>query len=115
MNIQYAVKNDIVYVLEVNPRASRTVPFVSKATGVQWAKVAAKLMTGMKLKDLGIEREIEVKHFAVKESVFPFNKFFGVDHLGGSSRVGPLIRITRAPRRTAASPARSPSCRKSDW
>jgi carbamoyl-phosphate synthase large subunit len=76
-------------VLEVNPRASRTVPFVSKATGVQWAKVAAKLMTGMKLKDLGIEREIEVKHFAVKESVFPFNKFFGVDTI-----LGPEMKST---------------------
>jgi carbamoyl-phosphate synthase large subunit len=89
MNIQYAVKNDIVYVLEVNPRASRTVPFVSKATGIQWAKVAAKLMTGMKLKDLGVEREIEVKHFAVKESVFPFNKFFGVDTI-----LGPEMKST---------------------
>ena len=63
MNIQYAIKNDIVYVLEVNPRASRTVPFVSKATGVQWAKVAAKLMTGVKLSDLGIEREVEDASF----------------------------------------------------
>ncbi|OPY68705.1 MAG: Carbamoyl-phosphate synthase large chain [Syntrophorhabdaceae bacterium PtaU1.Bin034] len=89
MNIQYAVKNDMVYVLEVNPRASRTVPFVSKATGIQWAKVAAKLMTGMKLKDLGIEREVEVKHIAVKESVFPFNKFFGVDTI-----LGPEMKST---------------------
>jgi carbamoyl-phosphate synthase large subunit len=89
MNIQYAIKNDVVYVLEVNPRASRTVPFVSKATGVQWAKVAAKLMTGMTLKELGIEREIQLKHVAVKESVFPFNKFFGVDTI-----LGPEMKST---------------------
>ncbi len=89
MNIQYAIKNDIVYVLEVNPRASRTVPFVSKATGVQWAKVAAKVMTGMKLRDLGIAREVEVTHIAVKESVFPFNKFFGVDTI-----LGPEMKST---------------------
>ena len=79
MNIQYAVKNDVVYVLEVNPRASRTVPFVSKATGVQWAKAAAKVMTGLKLPDVGIKGEVGIDHIAVKESVFPFNKFFGVD------------------------------------
>ncbi|OPY72361.1 MAG: Carbamoyl-phosphate synthase large chain [Syntrophorhabdus sp. PtaU1.Bin002] len=89
MNIQYAVKNDVVYVLEVNPRASRTVPFVSKATGIQWAKVAAKLMAGMRLKDLGIEKEIEVGHVAVKESVFPFNKFYGVDTI-----LGPEMKST---------------------
>jgi len=89
MNIQYAVKNDVVYVLEVNPRASRTIPFVSKATGVQWAKVAAKLMTGMKLKDLGIESEVEIKHIAVKESVFPFNRFAGIDTV-----LGPEMKST---------------------
>ncbi|MCX5803597.1 MAG: carbamoyl-phosphate synthase large subunit, partial [Proteobacteria bacterium] len=89
INIQYAVKNDVVYVLEVNPRASRTVPFVSKATGVQWAKVAAKLMVGMKLKDLGIEKEVEIKHVAVKESVFPFNRFPGVDTI-----LGPEMKST---------------------
>ncbi len=89
MNIQYAVKNDIVYVLEVNPRASRTVPFVSKATGIQWAKVAAKLMVGIKLKDLGIEKEVDIKHIAVKESVFPFNKFYGVDTI-----LGPEMKST---------------------
>jgi carbamoyl-phosphate synthase large subunit len=89
MNIQYAVRNDVLYVLEVNPRASRTVPFVSKATGIQWAKVAAKLMVGMKLKDLGIEKEVEVKHIAVKESVFPFNRFPGVDTI-----LGPEMKST---------------------
>jgi carbamoyl-phosphate synthase large subunit len=89
MNIQYAVKNDVVYVLEVNPRASRTVPFVSKATGVQWAKVAAKLMTGKKLVDLGITGEVAIDHVAVKEAVFPFNKFFGVDPV-----LGPEMKST---------------------
>ncbi|MCX5808834.1 MAG: carbamoyl-phosphate synthase large subunit [Proteobacteria bacterium] len=89
MNIQYAVKNDVIYVLEVNPRASRTIPFVSKATGIQWAKVAAKLMVGIKLKDLGIEKEVDIKHIAVKESVFPFNKFYGVDTI-----LGPEMKST---------------------
>lgn len=89
MNIQYAVKNDVIYVLEVNPRASRTIPFVSKATGIQWAKVAVKLMVGLKLKDLGIDREVEIKHVAVKESVFPFNKFYGVDTI-----LGPEMKST---------------------
>ncbi len=89
MNIQYAVKDDMIYVLEVNPRASRTVPFVSKATGVQWAKVAAKLMVGKTLKDLGIEKERVPKHMAVKESVFPFNKFSGVDTI-----LGPEMKST---------------------
>ncbi|MGA3172805.1 MAG: carbamoyl-phosphate synthase large subunit [Syntrophorhabdales bacterium] len=89
MNIQYAIKNDVVYVLEVNPRASRTVPFVSKATGVQWAKAAAKVMTGLKLSELGITREVEVGHIAVKESVFPFNRFFGVDTI-----LGPEMKST---------------------
>jgi len=89
MNIQYAIRNDVIYVLEVNPRASRTIPFVSKATGVQWAKVAVKLMTGLKLKDLGIDKEVEIKHVAVKESVFPFNKFYGVDTI-----LGPEMKST---------------------
>ncbi|NLT22762.1 MAG: carbamoyl-phosphate synthase large subunit [Syntrophorhabdus sp.] len=89
MNIQYAVKDDVIYVLEVNPRASRTVPFVSKATGVQWAKVAAKLMAGKTLNDLGIEKEVVPGHIAVKESVFPFNKFAGVDTI-----LGPEMKST---------------------
>jgi carbamoyl-phosphate synthase large subunit len=89
MNIQYAVKDDVIYVLEVNPRASRTVPFVSKATGVQWAKVAAKLMAGKTLSDLGIEKEVVPGHNAVKESVFPFNKFAGVDTI-----LGPEMKST---------------------
>jgi carbamoyl-phosphate synthase large subunit len=89
MNIQYAIKNDIVYVLEVNPRASRTVPFISKATGIPWAKVAAKVMVGKRLLELGIKGEVEIGHIAVKESVFPFNRFYGVDTL-----LGPEMKST---------------------
>ncbi len=81
MNVQYAVKDDVVYVLEVNPRASRTVPFVSKAIGVPLAKLAAKVMAGKTLKDLGFTEEIWPKYWAVKESVFPFNRFHGQDIL----------------------------------
>ena len=81
MNVQYAVKGDIVYVLEVNPRASRTVPFVSKAIGVPLAKLAAKVMAGKTLKELGFTEEVWTKYWAVKESVFPFNRFHGQDIL----------------------------------
>jgi len=81
MNAQYAVKGDTVYVLEVNPRASRTVPFVSKAIGVPLAKLAAKVMAGKKLAELGFTKEIWTKYWAVKESVFPFNRFHGQDIL----------------------------------
>ena len=80
MNVQYAIRNDIVYVLEVNPRASRTVPFVSKATGVPWAKIATKIMAGKTIKQLKIKENLDLRHIAVKESVFPFNKFPGVGH-----------------------------------
>ncbi|MBM3902682.1 MAG: carbamoyl-phosphate synthase large subunit [Verrucomicrobia bacterium] len=79
MNVQYAVKGDKVYVLEVNPRASRTVPFVSKAIGIPLAKLAAKVMAGKTLKELGLTHEIWPTYWAVKESVFPFNKFQGQD------------------------------------
>ena len=79
MNVQYAVKGDKVYVLEVNPRASRTVPFVSKAIGIPLAKLAAKVMAGRTLKELGFTQEIWPTYWAVKESVFPFNKFQGQD------------------------------------
>jgi carbamoyl-phosphate synthase large subunit len=89
MNMQYAIKNDIVYVLEVNPRASRTVPFISKATGIPWAKVGAKVMVGKRLHELGIDREVEIHHMAVKESVFPFNRFYGVDTV-----LGPEMKST---------------------
>lgn len=89
LNIQYAVKNDIVYVLEVNPRASRTVPFVSKATGVPLAKIAAKVMAGKKLSELRFTKEKEVKHVSVKESVLPFSRFSGVDII-----LGPEMKST---------------------
>ncbi len=78
MNVQFAVKGD-VYVLEVNPRASRTVPFVSKAIGFPLAKLAAKVMAGKSLRELGFTREIVPKHFSVKEAVFPFLRYEGVD------------------------------------
>jgi len=81
MNVQYAVKDDVVYVLEVNPRASRTVPFVSKAIGFPLAKLAAKVMAGKTLKELNFTTEIWPKYWAVKESVFPFNRFHGQDIL----------------------------------
>jgi len=81
MNVQYAVKGDTVYVLEVNPRASRTVPFVSKAIGTPLAKLAAKVMAGKTLKQLGFTEEIWPKYWAVKESVFPFSRFHGQDIL----------------------------------
>ncbi len=83
MNIQFAIKNEDgknkVYLLEVNPRASRTVPFVSKATGMNLAQAAAKIMVGMSLKQQGITKEIWPKHISVKEAVFPFSRFHGVD------------------------------------
>src|SRR5438046_4717564 len=79
MNVQLAVKGDDVYVLEVNPRASRTVPFVSKAIGVPLAKLAAKVMTGKSLRDLGFTKEIVPQHFSVKEAVFPFLRYQGRD------------------------------------
>ena len=81
MNVQYAVKGEKVYVLEVNPRASRTVPFVSKAIGFPLAKLAAKVMAGKKLTELGFTKEVWTKYWAVKESVFPFNRFQGQDIL----------------------------------
>lgn len=81
MNVQYAVKGDVVYVLEVNPRASRTVPFVSKSIGYPLAKLAAKVMSGKTLAELKFTREVWPKYWAVKESVFPFNRFHGQDIL----------------------------------
>jgi carbamoyl-phosphate synthase large subunit len=77
MNVQFAIKDGVVYMLEVNPRASRTVPFVSKAIGVPLAKLASLCMMGAKLKDLGFTREIRPPYWAVKESVFPFSRFPG--------------------------------------
>jgi carbamoyl-phosphate synthase large subunit len=81
MNVQYAVKGEKVYVLEVNPRASRTVPFVSKAIGIPLAKLAAKVMAGRTLQQLGFTEEMWPKYWTVKESVFPFNRFHGQDIL----------------------------------
>ena len=89
MNIQYAVKNGVVYVLEVNPRASRTIPFVSKATGVSLAKLATKVIMGQRLKDLGLTKEVTPSHISVKESVFPFARFPGVDTI-----LGPEMKST---------------------
>jgi len=83
LNIQYAIKNNIVYVLEVNPRASRTIPFISKVMGVTLAKLATKVMLGKTLQELGFTKEKEISYFAVKESVFPFIKFPGVDAILG--------------------------------
>ena len=77
MNVQYAIKDGDLFLIEVNPRASRTVPFVSKAIGVPLAKLGARVMAGAKLKDLGFTEEIIPKHWAIKEAVFPFNKFPG--------------------------------------
>ena len=79
MNVQYAVRDGVVYVLEVNPRASRTIPFVSKTIGVSLANLATKVMMGVTLKELGFTEEVAVDHVAVKEAVFPFSRFPGVD------------------------------------
>jgi carbamoyl-phosphate synthase large subunit len=89
MNVQFAVKDGTIYILEVNPRASRTAPFVSKATGRPLAKIAARIMAGKTLKEMGITSEVEPRHMAVKESVFPFVKFPGVDTI-----LGPEMRST---------------------
>ncbi len=89
MNVQFAVKDDAVYVLEVNPRASRTIPFVSKAIGVPLAKLATKIMTGKTLRELGFTEEVKPPYISVKEAVFPFIKFPGVDTL-----LGPEMKST---------------------
>ncbi|MEQ1839507.1 MAG: carbamoyl-phosphate synthase large subunit, partial [Verrucomicrobiales bacterium] len=89
MNMQLAVKGDDLYVIEVNPRASRTAPFVSKAIGVPLPKLAAKIMAGMTLKELGFTEEVIPSHYSVKEAVFPFSKFQGVDII-----LGPEMKST---------------------
>jgi len=89
MNCQYAVKGDQVYIIEVNPRASRTIPFVSKTIGVPLAKLAAKVMVGQKLSDLGFEHEVQIRHIAVKKAVFPFDRFPGSDII-----LGPEMKST---------------------
>ncbi len=89
MNVQFAIQGDIVYVLEVNPRASRTVPFVSKATGLQLAKIAARCMVGITLPQQGLDDEVIPSYYSVKEAVFPFIKFPGVDTI-----LGPEMKST---------------------
>ncbi len=89
MNVQFAIKDNEVYVLEVNPRASRTVPFVSKATGLPLAKIAARCMAGRSLKEQGVTKEVIPPYFSVKEAVFPFVKFPGVDTI-----LGPEMKST---------------------
>ncbi len=89
MNIQFAVKDEELYIIEVNPRASRTVPFVSKSIGVPLAKYAAKIMAGMTLKELGFTEEVEPEHFCVKEAVFPWSRFPGIDIV-----LGPEMKST---------------------
>jgi carbamoyl-phosphate synthase large subunit len=89
MNVQYAVRGSELFIIEVNPRASRTVPFVSKATGIPLAKIAAKVMAGRTLKELGFTREVTPVHTAVKESVLPFAKFPGGDII-----LGPEMKST---------------------
>ena len=89
MNVQFAVKNQDIYILEVNPRGSRTIPFVGKATGVPLAKIAAKMMVGKTLKELGLTQEKRISHIAVKEAVFPFDRFHGVDTI-----LGPEMKST---------------------
>jgi len=89
MNVQFAIQNDVVYVLEVNPRASRTVPFVSKATGIPLAKISARCMTGLSLVQQDVVREVIPDYYSVKEAVFPFIKFPGVDTI-----LGPEMKST---------------------
>jgi carbamoyl-phosphate synthase large subunit len=89
MNVQFAIQNDVVYVLEVNPRASRTVPFVSKATGIPLAKISARCMTGLSLIQQDVVREVIPDYYSVKEAVFPFIKFPGVDTI-----LGPEMKST---------------------
>jgi carbamoyl-phosphate synthase large subunit len=89
MNVQFAIQGETVYVLEVNPRASRTVPFVSKATGLPLAKIAARCMAGRSLADQGVTREVIPPYYSVKEAVFPFIKFPGVDTI-----LGPEMKST---------------------
>jgi len=89
INVQYALRGETLYVLEVNPRASRTVPFVAKATGIPWAGIATKVIMGRRLADLGITREVQPTHSAVKAPVFPWSRFPGVDPV-----LGPEMKST---------------------
>jgi len=113
MNVQFAVQNETVYVLEVNPRASRTAPFVSKAIGVPLPKLAAKIMAGKTLKELGFTKEVIPPHFSVKEAVFPFIRFPGIDIVLGPEMkstgevmgIGDSVGIAFAKAQMAAQPA----------
>jgi len=89
MNVQYAIKDNEIYILEVNPRASRTIPYVSKSIGVPLAKLAAKVMLGKTLKELGFLKEINIPYYTVKEAVFPFVKFPNTDPI-----LGPEMKST---------------------
>ena len=115
MNVQYAIKDGAIYVLEVNPRASRTVPFVAKVIGEPIAKIAARVMAGEPLASFGLKPKV-LDHIAVKEAVFPFARFPGVDVLLGPEMRSPVrssasIRVSASPSPRASS-ARAPSCRK---
>jgi carbamoyl-phosphate synthase large subunit len=100
MNVQYAVQNNVVFILEVNPRASRTVPYVSKAIGVPLARLAALVMAGSTLEELGFTKEVTIRHYAFKEAVLPFNRFPGCDAL-----LTPEMHWQRRGRRPTFSPA----------
>jgi len=89
INIQFAVKDDVIYILEVNPRGSRTIPFVSKAIGIPLAKIASQVIAGRKLKELNISSNRKINHVAVKEAVFPFARFHGTDAI-----LGPEMKST---------------------
>src|SRR5207245_7266932 len=97
MNLQLAVQGDVVYVLEANPRASRTVPYVSKAIGVSLAKVATKVMLGQSLRSMGLVGEAKLDHVAVKAPVFPFQRLPGVDAVPGpeGNATGEVLGVDR--------------------
>src|SRR3546814_6596982 len=101
MNTQFAIQTDVdgdarIFLLEVNPRASRTVPFVSKATGVPLAKIAARCMVGQSLAEQGVAREVVPGYFSVKEAIFPFTKFLNVRSEEHTSELQSLMRISYA-------------------
>ncbi|WP_343189181.1 carbamoyl-phosphate synthase large subunit [Buchnera aphidicola (Chaitoregma tattakana)] len=89
INIQFAIKNDKIYILEVNPRASRTIPFISKSIGIPLAKIASKVMCGITLKEQNITQEVITPYYSIKESIFPFNKFYDSDYI-----LGPEMKST---------------------
>ena len=116
INVQYAIKDGVVYVLEVNPRASRTIPFVSKAIGVPLASLAARVMMGETLDEIGFTEEIVPPYVSVKEAVFPFNKFPGTDPVLGpemrsTGEVHGDLRLVRQRRSRRRSSRRRTGCR----